>query len=167
MEQHLAGLIFRSLPYQSFVVFVEHKNLMETKVCSRTDAVTDSDYDSCKKHTRPSCCVYSKVNDGFPFLHVVAVICEKHGSVSLHKFISKRHLSSTCKLQYADLDFLIPEQAEMDKFRYEARLKVQYRANIHISVAFPTPEVFHRRTARSDKGRYTNEELPIPRNEFS
>lgn len=140
IEQHISDLISRGREYQSSVTFVEGTNQQEALVTSRTDATkTRRVFFSSDDHTPPSCCAYSLVRDGFPCLHGVAVICERLGSVNVHKHVERRNLTFTWKQQYEGVPFLLPHQFDMDRIMLEAEELVASGHHLHIPVALPPP----------------------------
>lgn len=94
---------------------------------------------SATPQTPPSCCAHSTKGEGFPCWHATAVISEKYGSVNLHKFTAKRHLTETWKRQYSNVEFETPSQASMDKVMRGARLLLECGDNVQVPKALPPP----------------------------
>lgn len=55
---------------------------------------------STDRQTPPSDSIFSRAGDCVPCLHSLSVFSENHGSLNLHPFIAKRHLSSEWCQQY-------------------------------------------------------------------
>lgn len=62
----------------------------------------------------PTCCGYSQDSSGLPLHHIIAVIFEKYGSSTLHRFISSRHLTNAWKAPYEAATFPLPNQCHID-----------------------------------------------------
>lgn len=140
IDVYLAQLISRARDYQDSVRFVEGTNQMEAKVKSMTEpSQTRHVVLSENPNTIPSCCAYSKSGDGFPCLHGLAVIAEKHGTVNAYKFLSRRHLSETWKYQYEDVSFPFPAQCDIDDVTIRAARSVENGENLSIPVAIAPP----------------------------
>lgn len=140
IEAHLAMLIGKSRRYQKSVRFIDGTDFMEATVLSHTDATKRCHVKlQSEKHTPPLCCAYSLNCSGFPCYHAVAVLCEKHGAVNLHKFISERHLTTTWKRQYNGFSFDVPHQSAVDLVRLDARRLVAQNSNVRIPVALAPP----------------------------
>lgn len=140
VEKHLAKLIEKSRMYQESISWVPGAHQMEATVLSRKDASQRRHVVlSTSDHTPPSCCSFSKLGDGFPCLHGVAVICEKYGSVNLHKFIAPRHISSSWKRQYENVNFTVPPQDKIDNVIQSAKRLVAMKQNLQIPKALPPP----------------------------
>ena len=89
--------------------------------------------------TVPSCCAYSSDNSGFPCHHGVAVILLKHGACNVHKFVAKRHLTTTWQSFYRNIEYNLPHQGDIDKVVREAKEKVLSGAALMIPKALPPP----------------------------
>ena len=100
MEKHIASLITRAHVHQPTVQFVTGTNQMEATIRSYTNGSSQRMV-SCAEssQTPPLCCAYSQQSTGFPCLHGVAFIAEKHSSTNVHMFVDRRHLNSTWKGQ--------------------------------------------------------------------
>lgn len=92
---------------------------------------------SPEEQTQP-CCVYSETEDRLPCYHGVTVLCERNGAVNIVKFVARRHLAEAWKLQYANSDFNIPFQAELDTVLACAKQQVATDTNMGVPVALPT-----------------------------
>lgn len=100
IERNLADFIKKAHSYQSSVRFIEGNNTMEATVISQRDtSVTRRIFFKEELHVPPAFYSYSTDSDGFPVWHGVADICEKHGSVNVHRFIAVRHLTDTWRAQ--------------------------------------------------------------------
>ena len=75
--------------------------------------------------TPPDCCDYSKLGDGYPCWHGVAVICKKHGSGNMWKFVDERLLTRHWKALYVDLEFRLPAKSKVDAVMPEAKKLVR------------------------------------------
>lgn len=140
IEKIIAKLIQQSRPYQKSVTFLEGTDMMEATVKSQTDAsVLRHVKFSNSDQTPPLCCAYSRSSQGFPCLHGVAVICEKHGSVNVHKFVEARHLTQTWRSQYDGVEWESPNQHEIDEVMRSARKQVDSDQTLQIPVALPPP----------------------------
>lgn len=130
-EKILSKLMEKARIYLESIQWIWDTNQMEATVLSRKEV-------SARRHvvissepqTPPSCCAYSKVGDGFPCLYGVAVICEKYGSVNIHKFWKK---------QYEGVYFKVPPQYKIDKVIEAAKLSVVAKQNIQIQKALAPP----------------------------
>ena len=88
VEKHLASLIQRSRAYQLSVDFLDGTAQMEASVRSQIDGASTRIVNlNPQAQVAPHCCAYSRLRSGFPCYHGVAVVCERHGSANLHKFI--------------------------------------------------------------------------------
>lgn len=140
VQRHLAQLIARARPYQSSVKFVPGTDQGEAVVTSATDASkTRRVVFNSNPQTPPSCCAYSMVGDGFPCYHGAAAICERTGTVNVHKFIARRNLTVQWKQQYADICFDLPRQVDMDDVIVRAQGLVDSGEHVRIPVALPPP----------------------------
>lgn len=126
IQEFLAKLILKAREYQDSVRFVPGTDCMEATVSSRQNAtITRRFVFSNSPQTPPSCCAYSRNGTGFPCWHGVAVICEKHGSVNVHKFIEARHLTAAWKAQYEEVDFPLRSQSDIDMVMANASSAVE------------------------------------------
>lgn len=139
IEQHLAKLIMRGRQYQSSVSFVDGTDHMEATVTSRLDPTKTRRVVLSSAGTIPSCCAYACNGGGFPCLHGVAVLSEKHGSINLHRYVESRNLTASWKQQYDTVQFNLPSQTDMDNVIIEAAHLVAMKQNLHIPVALPPP----------------------------
>lgn len=167
IEKHLALLIMKARPYQQSVRFIDGTNYMEATVVSQRDPTHLRHVRlTAEPQTPPMCCSHSSSGDGFPCYHGVAVLCEKHGSVNLHKFIAVRHLRAAWKAQYEDVDFPFPAQSDVDNIRLDAKRLVAQNLNIRIPVALPPPRGRPVKNAGTRK-RSWYEKGPHPQNKRS
>lgn len=140
VEAQIATLIQRSRVYQNTVNFVDGSDLMEATVKSYTNGSQSRLVRlSIEKQKVPSCCAYSKVKNGYPCLHGMAVLTEKHGRTNIHNFIDKRHLSMKWKDQYENVSFDLPTQADVDRIMVHAKVIVAKGENVRIPKALPPP----------------------------
>lgn len=140
VETHIAQLVCKAQRYIPSVVFIPGTDYMEATVVSYRDATqTRRVIFTAEEYIPPACCAYSRCGDGFPCLHGVAVICKKHGANSIYKYVARRHLSSSWKAQYENVDFRLPSQLEIDQVMDEARKKVARGEALQVPVALPPP----------------------------
>lgn len=89
------------------------------------------------EQTPPLCCGYSENGSGLPCLHSIAVLCKKHGASSIHRFISKRHLTAAWREIYEGATFLLPDQSDVEDVITQAKRKVINGNNSDVPVALP------------------------------
>lgn len=140
IEQHIAKLIGKSKVYRSSIVFTAGTNQTEATVRS----VTNGSQLRTVKFTEvlnspPCCCAYSADGTGFPCLHGVSVICEKHGIRNVHKFVDSRHHTAAWKLVYENVTFPVPPQFEVDAVLAKAKRLVLNGDNLQVPKALPPP----------------------------
>ena len=140
VEKHLAQLISKARPYQPSVTFLPGTSQMEATVRSQTDgSVVRRVVLSRETHKPPSCCSYATSGSGFPCLHGVGVLSEKHGSSNLYKFIEKRHLTHAWRKQYENVSFSLPHQSSVDDVMIAAKKMVVSGNNLQVPKAIPPP----------------------------
>ena len=136
VKKQLADIIIKSRPCQSSVNFVEGTDMMEETVVSHRDPfLRRRVVFSEQPQKTPSCCSYYRNGSGFSYWNGVAVICEKHGSVNLHKYISERYIYASWKKQYEGVSFYVQSQYDIDEVMSKAKRKVDENDALHISVA--------------------------------
>lgn len=167
VERHIAQLIAKGRVYQSNVKFVEHTDMMEATVVSQLDRSKTRRVQLFGEGKPPQCCAYSTNGTGFPCYHGCAVLSEKHGALNVFRFIDKRHLTASWKMQYEGVTFLLPDQCDVDNVVLEAARLVAENNNLHIPVALPPRgrpskntgkrkrSWFERGPARTNKRTYT------------
>lgn len=63
------------------------------------------------------------------------MVCEKHVSINLYRYISKRHLTEAWKKIYDRLVFAVPTEEEIERVFDEAKQRVQREENLRMPVA--------------------------------
>lgn len=115
---------------------------METTVVSYIDATqTRKVIVMGAKQLPPTCCAHSRSDNGFTCLHVVTVIFNKHGAGNDKTYIARRHFSVCSKSTYANGEFRLPSQDQMEEMMQEARKKGRCGDARQVPVQLPPPRV--------------------------
>jgi hypothetical protein len=139
IEALLAGLVLKAQAYPS-VVPVAGTDFMRWAVRSLSNpAIVRQVVMPTEPQTVPKCCDYSKDGTGFPCLHGVAAIIQKHGVVNVYKFIDKKHLTAAWQDVYRGVEYNLPPQDEVDTVLREAKKKVLAGTAVQIPKALPPP----------------------------
>lgn len=67
------------------------------------------------------------------------MVCEKHGSKNVHKFVEKRHLTSSWKYQYQNLAFFLPSPNDFDAVMIIENIAVVSGDNMNIPESILPP----------------------------
>ena len=136
----IAELIHHARYYQPSVKWVDHTNMVEAKVQSRSDpTLWRRVIFSNEPQTPPSCCLHSTNGSSFPCWHGVAAIIVKHGEASVHKFVSPRHLTSNWRQDYDDISFQVPTETDLEHARQAAHIAINTGGNTLLPVAISPP----------------------------
>lgn len=119
IEAHLAKLIIMYRRYQQSVRFIIGTDYMATVISYSIVTYRRNVKLKSAPNSPPLCCAYSTDGNGFPCYHRVALVCEKHGAVNLHKFISERNLAVAWNRQYSGVSFDVPHHGDVDLVRLE------------------------------------------------
>lgn len=92
--------------------------------------------------TPPSCFGYPTNRIGYPCLHGIAVICEKHGATNSHRFDDAKYLTVRRNELYDNANFQIPAQADVDIFIAKGNMLVLSGEIINIPKALSPPRGF-------------------------
>lgn len=94
VESHLANFVLKSRRDQNTVRFIDGTDYMETTVISYTDSSQLNHVNISSGKTDTTCMLRIFYNwYGFPCLHGLGLVCEKHGSMNFYKLIPECHLT--------------------------------------------------------------------------
>ena len=123
VQEHIGKHIEKAEVYRGEVEAVPGSHMYEYNVeCS--DGPKRVVLSPTMTQTPPVCCDYSQMGNGFPCLHSIAVIMEKHGRESVFEFIDERYLTQAWKNTYVGIEVRTPAQHSIDAVMRAAKDKV-------------------------------------------
>ena len=122
VESFIGHLIMKAAQYSGKVNAEPGTNQFVYNVTSLRDPYSSHRVElSREPHVPPMCCKYSRMGNGMPCYHGVAVILQKYGSGYLHKCIAERYLTSTWKAAHEGASYAVPAQYEVEEVEMAAK----------------------------------------------
>ena len=109
VQEHIGKHIEKAEVYEGQVEAIPGSNMYEYNV-EDSDGPKRVVLSPTMTQTPPECCAYSQMGNGFPCLHSIAVIVEKHGPGNVYKFIDERYLTQAWKSTYDGIEVRTPAQ---------------------------------------------------------
>lgn len=123
VQEHIGKHILKAQVYAGQVEAIPGSDMYEYNV-EDSDGPKRVVLSPTMTQTPPECCDFSQMGNGFPCLHSIAVIVEKHGSGSVYKFIDERYLTQAWKSTYDGIQVRMPAQHSIDAVMRAAKDRV-------------------------------------------
>jgi hypothetical protein len=123
VQEHIGKHIEKAEVYEGQVEAIPGSNMYEYNV-EDSDGPKRVVLSPTMTQTPPECCAYSQMGNGFPCLHSIAVIVEKHGPGNVYKFIDERYLTQAWKSTYDGIEVRTPAQHSIDAVMRAAKDRV-------------------------------------------